>query len=505
MYDGDSFFYEVIATHRDGSVVTANLSLKQSVSIGSNTNAKLRLSGFQILPIHADLLVTDKDEVLVVNLGESAAMLLNGKDVPTFIPTKWTTSDRLRIGDYEVRVVTGQAQVGKLLSAAQASIPGRNSVEFAVDTDVLPRSGLSQENSTDLLPLQLQDNTTSSQSVNATGKDITEETTWHPQLAASINTRDEDKIRTDVIPQAIPQGSLPPRDVTEETTWRPPLPEIVIDPFPAEESGTEPWQIGEVTAPYVPEEGRTERYLAVVPGFNSVSIPSPLENTLLKNWAYSDKLSAQVTLNPINVATGERIRIPISVRNENTHSVDLHVIVAGLPSGWTILSKPRLQLGAGEIRSLDLILQTQPTVAQPALDLALRFTDMLTPRITLTLPLRLILKRTPDLVGWLDPSNIRAPGPAYLYLQNHTQSTAKIFIAGYSETIGLHVVVGATWIELPPGQITSVAISVDIRHRPLLRSVHYPFWVSAKQGNRAALDFAGIVWVRPRLAPALRI
>jgi hypothetical protein len=235
----------------------------------------------------------------------------------------------------------------------------------------------------------------------------------------------------------------------------------------------------------------------------SPAMPAPMitpsQFTQPKNWMYTGKLSAQLAFNPVNLAPGERVYVPIAVRNEYSHSVELHVTVAGVPQEWITLSAPRLTLAPNEINTLDLIIQTPSSVTQPTINAVIRLSDVITPNIALNVPLSIVIKRAPDLVGWLDPAEINDPGPTYLYLQNHTQALLRVFVAGHCSTEGIHVVTNADWVDIPPGQVAKVPISVDIRQRPRLRGTQCQFWVTAQQGTRAPLAYAGVVRVRSSL------
>jgi hypothetical protein len=265
----------------------------------------------------------------------------------------------------------------------------------------------------------------------------------------------------------------------------------------------------EQTALYDPHKHPTRESegSALIPGdetsqINAVSPAMPAhmvavsQFTQPKNWMYTGKLSAQLPFNPVNLALGEQICVPISIRNEYSHSVELHVTVAGVPHEWITLPVPRLTLAPNEIQTLDLIIQSPSSVSHTAIDAVVRLSDVMTPNIALNVPLNIVFKRAPDLVGWLDPAEISDPGPAYLYLQNHTQALLRVFVTGHCSTEGVHVLTNADWVDLPPGQIAKVPITVDIRQRPRLRGMQCQFWVTAQQGSRAPLAYAGVVRVR---------
>jgi hypothetical protein len=222
--------------------------------------------------------------------------------------------------------------------------------------------------------------------------------------------------------------------------------------------------------------------------------------TLPKNWQSAGKLSAQLPAESVNLVAGERIRIPVSVRNEGASTMQLRVHIAGLPRGWDAGFDGMSMLEPGEIRSLDVILETRSPFEQAYLDTLLRIHDQFAPDNYLTLPLRLNFKTAPNIVGRLSPSRLVASQTAYLNLHNHTQVTVSTFVAGHSESPDLHIIPAQTHLDLPAGQNVEIPVDVLPMSRPWFRGKDLRFSVSLRHGNRAALDYPGVARVRPRIS-----
>jgi LysM repeat protein len=228
--------------------------------------------------------------------------------------------------------------------------------------------------------------------------------------------------------------------------------------------------------------------------------PPTGNETLPKNWQFAGKLSAQLTADSVNLVAGERVRIPVSVRNESANPMQLRVHIAGLPPDWTAILDSIVPLMPGEILSVDVILETRAPFDRAYLDSLLRVHDQFSPDTYLTLPLRLNFKTSPNIVGRLSPTALAASHTTYLNLHNHTQVTINTFIAGHSASPDLHIIPAQAQLELPPGQ--NIEIPVDIRplHRPWFKGHSERFSVSVRHGNRAALDYPAVARIRPRIS-----
>jgi hypothetical protein len=224
-----------------------------------------------------------------------------------------------------------------------------------------------------------------------------------------------------------------------------------------------------------------------------------VSGTLPKEWQQMGRLSAQLSINPVNLVAGERVRVPVSLRNGYDHPVQLRIHVAGLPKEQVILPPQPLYLGPGEVSAFDLVLQTQILADSPRQELMIRLRDPDAPDVALTASLNLVFKNAPDITGWLDPIEVQDNRPLYLYLQNHTKATAQVSVAGHAGVRGLHVVPAHTQFPIAPGQVVKVPVQLDAPRRKWLRATRHAFSLSAQQGNRAPLDFPGDVHVRPRI------
>ncbi|MEP7287363.1 MAG: FHA domain-containing protein [Chloroflexota bacterium] len=478
-------FREIIAVDGKGITYSGQISMKRVLTIGAGPQADLRLNGKSILPIHADLLMTETNEVLIVNLGKSASLLLNDTPVATFVPRQWRSGDVVKVDGYTLcfaEDIAGSSRGSKKLNAQRRvnAINGSEPVDRSHSTTaaILTDAQAGYDTKTDSA---------------AQGAMVL--TAPKPMQLAELT----DPYSTDGI---LPAHSI---DKTELTTWRPTPPELSLKRTGRDiRSDADLEAVGATEGDYHPERHvgsllKTVRS-ASLPANQTVDPVVVSGKTLRKVWNYQGRLSALLSINPVNVVLGERIRVLLSVRNEYSHTVNLQLIVAGLPSDWLILSAPTLTLAPGEIRAVDLVLQTQPTLPATSLEAVLYLNDLAVSQIMISLPLKLVFKNAPDLVGWLDPAHLSDSRPTYLHLQNHTQEAAQIFINGQcAPGSGVFVIITHPWIELPPGQMIRIPIQFDVRQRPVLKSRSYFFWVSATQGTRAPLDYAGTIRVRPHL------
>jgi hypothetical protein len=220
---------------------------------------------------------------------------------------------------------------------------------------------------------------------------------------------------------------------------------------------------------------------------------------LPKDWQKLGRLSAQLTVNPVIFVPGERVRIPISVRNEYDQKLKVRAHIAGVPRDWITLPEYPLTLKPREVAAFDIIVQTPLQVNVTAVDILIRLSDADAPNAVLALPLQLIFRKESNLIGRLDPHEINDNDHTYLYLQNHTKAATVVFVTGHIELKGIHIIPADSQIKLPPGQTTRIPVSFDVVRRPLLVERQYDFAVSASQGKRAPLDYSGVVTVRPRL------
>lgn len=336
---------------------------------------------------------------------------------------------------------------------------------------------------------------------DTSAEDEKQRTAAHPVRPPSL-PEDEDLLDSEEI--AAPLPSLPRRadippippvnfdDADQETLAMPPsLPEIPRrSPAPA--------TIPEDTLPYLAEDEAldTQRYS----GLSASASGAVSQYTQPKDWVYRSNLSAQLTLNPVNVAAGERVRVPLSVRNGNPFSIEVRITITGLPAEWEFWLEPRLRLFPGEIRPVDVVIQTRPAAQPVTINAVVHIADLQTPDVMLQLPLAVVLKREIDLAGRLEPARIDADQGGALCLYNHTLARIETFISGKIHSRTVDLVLPQTLFHLPSGQEVRVPLRFEVRHRPLLFATTYTFSVTAREGSRAPLDFTGRVQVRPRVS-----
>ncbi|MBZ0293642.1 MAG: hypothetical protein K8L99_13830, partial [Anaerolineae bacterium] len=314
---------------------------------------------------------------------------------------------------------------------------------------------------------------------------------------------DEDLMDSEEVFVPLPRRSadIPPvppvkfDDSDDETVATPPsLPEIPRRP-------AEPVELSEDTLPYLAEDEAldTQRY-------SGIPSPAPAPSSVVpqytqpKDWVYYSNLSAQLTLNPVNVAGGERVRVPLSVRNGNQFSVEVRVAVTGLPSDWQIWLETSLRLFPGEIRPVDVVIQTRPAPQPVTINAVVHINDLQTPDTALQLPLAVVLKREIDLAGRLEPEPMDADQGGALCLYNHTLARVETFVSGKSMSKTVDLMLPQTMFQVPSGQEVRVPLRFEVRHRPLLFSTMHTFSITARQGSRAPLDYTGRVQVRPQVS-----
>jgi LysM repeat protein len=473
-----SLLYQIVATRiddQDGQALRARLGQKPFL-IGSGKTANLLLDNPQILPVQVRLLASTTGQVLLTNLGEPEHVLMGAEPVATHVPTYWKPGVAVLVADFELQLVTlveeeGSDYLERIRPAiiTQASeVAPESGVDFVIDWG-------GDQKEEPVPGVEAPDEHTVLFPKNQTKPEDDE---------ALVDTREGWRIES---------GS--PENVAEHPP--PDLPELrpVIDPpepvvpeiprldesasLPTEAMPTELNRVLREQSPYVE-----------IPGGNE---------TLPKNWQSAGALSAQLPNDWVNLVAGERVRIPVSVRNESANPMQLRVQIAGLPNGWTVTLDRAAQLMPGDIQSVDVILETKAPFEQAYLEALLRMHDQFAPETYLTLPLRLNFKTAPNIVGRLSPTQLRANQTTYLNLHNHTQATITTFIAGHSDSPDLHVISAQAQLDLLPGQNIEIPVNLQVLRRPLFRTSHHRFSVSVRHVNRAALDYAGVAHAAPRL------
>jgi len=469
-------FYQIIATRigeHHGQVLRARLGSKPFL-IGSGKAANILLDNPAILPVQIRLLSSTTGQVLLTNLGEPEHVLMNSEPVPTHVPTYWKPGVPVTVADFDLQLVTlvegeGEEHLERvrpavITQASEVAPESDSGVDFIIDWGDSPdqESGLEAalpHNNTVLF-----------------GKNPNDD-------EALVDTREGWRLESP----------------SQESIAQPPpdLPEVASIPDPPTSIAPEMPHLDE-SASLPTEAMPTELNRALGGQSPYLEIPGGNE-TLPKNWQSAGKLSAQLTNDSVNLVAGERVRIPVSVRNESADPMQLRVLIAGLPNDWAAMLEDGALLLPGEIKSVDVILETKTPFDQAYLDVLLRMHDQLAPETYLTLPLRLNFKITPNIVGRLSPTHPGASQTAYLNLHNHTRVTITTLIAGHSELPDLHIVPAQAQLELLPGQNIEIPVHIHVLHRPWLRATQQHFSVSVRHGNRAALDYPGVARVAPRI------
>jgi LysM repeat protein len=485
--------YQVIATRlADSGVQTlrARLGTKPFL-IGSGKSANMLLDNPAILPVQIRLLSSTTGQVLLTNLGEDENVRMNGEPLPNLVPTYWKPGLGVSIADFDLQLVTlvDEEGDGHLERVRPAVITQASEIALERDGELnfVIEWGDSRDVSDDVA--EPPDNNTVMFAKGAMLVDDDAGIDDKLELESEAeDTREGWKLESP--PEVIVAPPPPPHSLPDLPE---PLPMPVIQAMPpiddTEATPTESMPPG-LKLPQLDE---------------SDGYPAVTDQTLPKNWQSAGKLSAQLTADFVNLVAGERVRIPVSVRNEGSSLIQLRIHVAGLPKDWTAVPEPPLDLAPGDIKSIDVILETHPPFHQAYIDSLLRIHDQLSPDTNLTLPLRLNFKTAPNIVGRLSPTHLAAPQSSYLNLHNHTQVPITAYITGHSLSPDLHVIPTQAQVELPPGQTLEIPINLSVLRRPWLRGARHQFAVTVRHSNRAALDYPGEVRIRPRISSTLLI
>ena len=444
MMSSDEIVFQVVVVMPDGGETPIPMTRKL-MNIGSREGQDIVLIDDHIQPNQGRILMRagNTESVLYIDLVNVGSA-----------PQQWQVGQVLHIGSYRLRLehyALEPEAVGDYSAPVKASNGNGHSK--------LPQDFLRQVIRGDLPPRPSSRISPSAEAQKATFIDV-------PIEPADLTTQ---RI-TPIMPEETPDDFEPvvPPEVT---------PARDLHFFADDEN----WQ----TQPYTPPLHQLDEELD--------------PNTQPKAWTYQANLGAQVTLNPVKAVPGERVRVPLSVRNANEFPIEVRVMLTGLPTGWEVLSAPLLPLQANEITLTDLVIQTQPGYAEPLIDAMVHIKDMTVSGISTQAPLQFALRRDADLVGWLEPVQPVDREPVYLRLQNHTRSTVTVFLNGGSDSDDLRLGLDENRLDVPPGQAVRVAVQFGDSHRPLLRVSERNFWISAQQGTRAPLDYTSTVKIQPRL------
>ena len=441
--------YQIVAVHRDGTAQRGKINIGKPLTIGSGPTADLRLTSSAILPTHVRLKVTNRNNLELLNLGKSSSVSLNGVPITTLETVTCKSGDTIELGDYTLSL---------------QSEPDRD-----INDDNIRRSA---------------------QSSPSRRTSETQLPTWRPAREDSTQKYPFDKRDTDLAPIVIEQPLTLDEDAPTYHLAQPKPAaknDLALALTVAEDALS---TVDQPTALYPVTQGLQRRYV-------------DLDNTQPTAWIAAGFLIAQLTINPVNLAPGERVRIPVSIHNKYSHPVELEIDAIGLPKEWAILSSPRLKLSSGELQGHDLVLQTQSLPTQDGVDIMICMSDVLSQQITLNVPLRIVFKNAPNIVSWLDPAVLHDSGPNFLKLQNHTLTNTTVYLAGGSHSDNVRVVPAQTSVEITPGQTVNIPVNFAVKHRRLWQSTSSEFWISAQQGTRAPLDCVGTVRIQPQVRLSL--
>ncbi len=502
MNERESFF-QIVVTYPDGSTAVVPL-MGNRINIGSRSASQLRLEGDDILPNHARVLVTSGSTVLFIDLSSEPS-----------VPVKWDVGETFTISGYQLRLAQGvdkpleQEMLSELLEEAfsVAALPD-DLPEAPADTapprrPPLPRTPLPEEifeRADDLLETmsergkQVTDRPNEparTDTASYTPPAIMREAEFNPTDTQTRRAQEMPALDGDRTTQRVTQARKVIEALQADGVTPPPaaLPEAVL--LPADDDfSTQVWQPDDdqITQPYTPANGAQP----VIERLMESYAPST-------DWHYNTNLSAQLTMNPVTVAVGERVRVPVSVHNGNVFGTTVRLMVAGQPDGWESAPAPRLTLQPGELRTADLLIQIRPDIQQPTLELAVLVSDVMNSDITVQLPLKLVLKRDLSLSGRLEKALVRDKDTAYLTIQNHAAAETRVFLGGQAEGDEVEVMLPENELWLGAGQSARVPVHFHAQRRPLLRERRRAFWLTAQEGSRAPLDYRGVVRVAPRL------
>jgi len=216
-------------------------------------------------------------------------------------------------------------------------------------------------------------------------------------------------------------------------------------------------------------------------------------------WQHSRSLSAQLNLNPLRIAAGERVRVPISVKNHHDKPLHIRLITASITQSWLELPTNQIEVAPGETRSIDFIVHTPATISDKTADILIRLTDGKKTADSLALKQQIIFETAPDITGYLQPLETRNAEMRHLCLQNHTQRNLGLFITYQLDTDDIFLTPAQPQLDLPAGQFISIPLPVELRRRPLFFPAHHAFSMVVLYNSHAPLDFPGTLVVSPRI------
>lgn len=456
--------YQIVALRRgqDGLERRARLGHRPFL-IGSGAAADLRLEGEAIRAVQARLFLTTTGQVMLTNLGEAGTITLDGVALPSFACIPWKPGALVTIEAYDLRLGT-------------LHVEGEDGDLEIIDFPVITQENRAVEDESALL----------------------EEAAASPAEAVTPPPREA---FMSAFGLAAPEPDRPLERQAVDTGDS----AAGGDHAPAAPAGAVAPAVPVAQPPDVPpayEDGST--YLPARPlAAATPASGAALFSTLPKDWQYTGLFGVQLPLPVISLVAGERVRVPVSLRNGYAEELRLHVSVEGVPTEWVLGPPSLITLAAGEIQTIDLVLQTRPSPAlQQVRELYIRFMDRSAPQVMTAVTLTLSFKDEPNLVGRLEPVEAAETRPVHLLLQNHTQAATEIFITAHTtDREHLLVTPQQAQLRLPPGGSVQVGVSFQVLRRPWLRPMTCDYCLTVTHSLRAPLDYPGRVRIRPWLWP----
>lgn len=451
-----SAVYQIIA-RRSGSSARSIALAGKPLHFGSGTQTDLVLAGADIPSVAGRLFIGGGDQVILFNLG--ANLTLDGMSVPPFEPTIWKAGGQLKLGVYSLE-----------LAAVTSASPKMNNDETPLEQQALAADPPTIQRSFKIEARQ-----------PAPSPVV-------PELPPEIQSYTGRRLP--VLP--IPRPAVQSADENAETLMVPVdgTPTVTPEIKSVVKNGNGQWA-GLSNGHWVTQ---------VAPAILEKDVPEDREGfTQVKYWLEQDKLSAQLGLKAINFAPGERVVLPLSIRNAYSHPLELMPSISGLPADWSIVDAPILDLAAGELKGFEVVMNTHDPGDLKPIEAVLKLSDRVTPEINIHLPLPITLKSQSDVTGGFDQQHARVPGQIYLTLQNHTLSTIKVAMSIGQHDPLLQVVLPNPEVELIPHQKVCVPVNVDAIRRPRFVGCQTDLHISAQQGSRAPLDLATTVSIQPSI------
>ncbi len=237
--------------------------------------------------------------------------------------------------------------------------------------------------------------------------------------------------------------------------------------------------------------------------YELLPIDVPLEeesqNTLPKDWTHSDgSLSVQMHRKDLRFVPGERVRIPVSVKNNSPNvGLKLRVSLHGMPPMWKADIPPNFSLAPGEIKSLRVILYNTEGRPNTEKHVQLYIEDIDVPNIRTHLDIPVKLKQDRDLTCALVTPVLSDSQTGYVSITNHTQTQTRVALSADFDSEDSVIYMHENTVEIAPHQTVRVPYSIDAQRRELFRHVPHLYWIAIAPTTRAALDYPGTAVIEP--------